>query len=82
MTTEAAIYAGLTTIFHDVFLREDIVLTPEMTAQDVAGWDSFKQIELIMASEQHWKIRFMTRELDSLRCVGDLARVIAAKVGG
>lgn len=82
MTTEAAIYADLTTIFHDVFLREDIVLTPEMTARDVAGWDSFKQIELIMASEQHWKIRFMTRELDSLRCVGDLARVIAAKVGG
>ncbi len=82
MTTEAEIYAGLTTIFHDVFLRDDMVLTPELTAKDVAGWDSFKQIEIIMASEEHWKIRFNTRELDALHRVGDLVRTIAGKTGG
>ena len=25
-----------------------------MTAKDVEGWDSFKQIEIIMASEEQW----------------------------
>ena len=82
MPTESEIYPALTTIFHDVFLRDDLVLTPELTAKDVPGWDSFKQIEIIMASEEQWKIRFSTRELDALRCVGDLARTIAAKTGG
>ena len=80
MTSEADIYPALTTIFRDVFLRDDLTPTPEMTAKDVLGWDSFKQIEIVMACEEQWKIRFSTRELDGLRCVGDLARTIATKV--
>jgi acyl carrier protein len=82
MATEAQIYPALTTIFHDVFLRDDLALTPELTARDVQGWDSFKQIEIIMASEEQWKIRFSTRELDGLRSVGDLVKTIARKTGG
>jgi acyl carrier protein len=82
MATEAEIYPDLTTIFHDVFLRDDMTLTAELSAKDVRGWDSFKQIEIVMASEEAWKIRFTTRELDALRCVGDLVRTIAAKTGG
>jgi acyl carrier protein len=79
MATEAEIYGALTEIFHDVFLRDDIRLTPELTAKQVQGWDSFKQIEIIMACEEKWNIKFNTRELDSLRCVGDLASMIGTK---
>ena len=79
MATEADIYSGLTEIFHDVFMRDDITLSPELTAKQVQGWDSFKQIEIIMASEEKWGIKFNTRELDSLRCVGDLAKMVVAK---
>jgi acyl carrier protein len=79
MATEAEIYSGLTEIFHDVFMRDDIVLSPELTAKQVQGWDSFKQIEIIMASEEKWGIKFNTRELDSLRCVGDLASMVVKK---
>ena len=79
MATESEIYGSLTEIFHDVFLRDDLTLTPELTAKQVQGWDSFKQIEIIMACEEKWGIKFNTRELDSLRCVGDLARLVEAK---
>ena len=79
MATEADTYVGLNEIFRDVFMRDDISLTPELTAKQVSGWDSFKQIEIIMASEEKWGIKFNTRELDSLRCVGDLARMIMSK---
>ena len=82
MATEAEIYPALTTIFRDVFLRDEMEITPALSAKDVLGWDSFKQIEIVMASEEHWKIRFTTRELDALRCVGDLARTIGSKTGG
>jgi acyl carrier protein len=79
MATDAEVYSGLTEIFHDVFMRDDLVLTPDLTAKQVQGWDSFKQIEIIMASEEKWDIKFNTRELDALRCVGDLAKMIGTK---
>lgn len=79
MPTEAEIYAALTEIFHDVFQRP-VLLQPTLTAKDVVGWDSFKQIEIIMAAEERFALRMTTRELDSLQSVSDLVRVITAKL--
>jgi acyl carrier protein len=76
---EAEIYAALTEIFLDVFLRDDLKLRPELSAKDVPGWDSFKQIDIILAVEEKYGIKLNTRELDSLHNVGDLVRVIAGK---
>ncbi|HBK07854.1 MAG TPA: acyl carrier protein [Acetobacteraceae bacterium] len=81
MATEAEIYRGLNEIFSDVFMRDDLTLTPALNAKDVKGWDSFKQIEIIMASEEKWGIKFNTRELDALRTLGDLAKMIETKAG-
>ncbi|MDQ2762525.1 MAG: acyl carrier protein [Pseudomonadota bacterium] len=77
--TEADVYPTLTEIFQEVFMRDDMKLTPELTAKDVPGWDSFKQIEIIIAVEEKYGIKFHTRELDSLGNVGDLARTVASK---
>jgi acyl carrier protein len=79
MPTEADVYGALTEIFHDVFMRDDLVLKAELTAKDVAGWDSFKQIEIIMATEERFGIKMSTREIDSLQNVGDLVRVVTGK---
>ncbi len=76
---EDELYAQLTDIFRDVFMRDDLTLRPELTAKDVPGWDSFKQIEIIIAVEEKYGIKFRTRELDSLHNVGDLARTVLAK---
>jgi acyl carrier protein len=77
--TEPEIYQALSTIFQDVFLRDDLVLTPALSAKDVDDWDSFKQIEIIIAVEQRFGIKFRTREMDSLNSVGDLVHLIASK---
>ncbi len=79
MTDDAKIYAELTEIFNDVFMRDDMQLTPELSAKDVAGWDSFKQIEIMVSVEERFGIKLNTREIDALRNVGDLASVIAKK---
>ena len=73
MAQTADFYAGLTEIFQDVFQRDDITLSEGLTAQDV------EQIEIVMATEEKWGIKFNTRDLDSLHCVGDLVNLIAAK---
>jgi acyl carrier protein len=80
--SETEIYAALGEIFRDVFLKDDIELRPELSAKDVPGWDSFKQIDIILAVEEKYRIKLNTRELDSLNNVGDLVRVITAKTGG
>jgi len=79
MPAESEIYSALTEIFHDVLMRDDLVLTPELTAKDVEGWDSFKHIEIIIACEERFGVKFNTREIDSLNSLGDLAVVIARK---
>jgi acyl carrier protein len=78
-TGQADIYEALTEIFNDVFMRDDMALTPALSAKDVQGWDSFKQIEIIISVEERFGIKLNTREIDSLKNVGDLANVIAGK---
>ncbi len=78
-TSQSAIYTALTEIFNDVFMRDDMTLTPALTARDVDGWDSFKQIEIMVSVEERFNIKLNTREIDSLKSVGDLADVIARK---
>ena len=79
--TETEIYSTLNEVFSEIFMRDDIVLTATTTAADINGWDSFRQIEIVMAAEERYDIKFQTREIDNLKNVGDLVRTIAAKVG-
>ena len=74
--TEPQVYELLTRIFREVFERGDIVLRPELTSKDVFGWDSFKQVEILMQIEDDLGITLSSREIDSLRNVGDLAKVV------
>jgi acyl carrier protein len=78
--TEQEILQELTVVFRDVFDDESITLTPETTADDINGWDSQAHVTLVVATEMHFKIKFRTAELESLRNVGDFARLIRARV--
>ncbi len=77
--TEPDIYVELTKIFHDVFLRDDLAVLPHLTPKDVEGWDSFKQIEIVLAVEERFDIKMNIREVDRAKTVGDLAQIILAK---
>jgi acyl carrier protein len=78
--TEDAVYQRLAEIFNDVFFRDDIVLKAETTAADITGWDSMKQIEIILSVEERFGVKLTTKEVDSLKKVGDLASVVMRKV--
>lgn len=79
MIEHRTVYDALAVIFSDVFLRDDIVLSPTLSAREVAGWDSFKQIEIVMATEEHFAMKFTSAELDDLRNLGDLVRIVAER---
>lgn len=75
------VYAFLAETFRRVFKRDDITIMPELSAADVKGWDSFAQIAIIVASEDHFDIRFSSKELDSLKNVGDFVDIVLKKKG-
>ncbi|MEO7030241.1 MAG: acyl carrier protein [Acidobacteriaceae bacterium] len=74
------IYAELTTIFHDLFDDDTIVLNPGLTAADVPEWDSFNHINLIVAIEARFGVKFQTAELESMQTVGHLADLVQSKL--
>src|SRR5579863_7297836 len=76
---QTKIYEQLTQIFHDVFMRDDIVLRPDLSAKDIEGWDSFKMIEIILSTEEHFGCKIHSRELDRLQNVGDLVQLIESR---
>jgi len=73
------IYQQLGGIFADVF-DEEIALKPEMTADDVDGWDSLTHIRLIISVEKAFKIKFSTAEVGKLKNVGEFVDLISSKV--
>ena len=81
MTAEADILAALTPIFREVLDREDLELRPELSARDIPEWDSFAHVNITVAAELRFGVKFMTAELERLCNIGDFARLIAAKLG-
>ena len=70
----------LTQVFRVVFDDPGITLQPEMTADDVEGWDSLSHVALIMSVENHFDIRFSQKEVYSFKNVGDLAKGVEKKL--
>jgi acyl carrier protein len=76
---QARILEEVTTLLRDIFAQDDLVVTPATTAVDVPGWDSMKQIEIVIAAEEKYGIRLKAREVDAMRSVRDLISLIDAK---
>lgn len=68
-------------IFRDVFDDVTILLTKDITANDIEDWDSLAQINLIMAIEKDFKIEFTLNDVSGLKNVGEMLEVIKRKIG-
>ena len=77
--TERAIYFRLTDLFRELFADDSIVLRPETTAADIAGWDSPMHLDIIAAVEARFGIKIQSREIERLGNVGDFVQLILAK---
>lgn len=70
----------LTPIFREVFDDDSIVLTRTTTADDIDAWDSLSHMNMVMAVEVRFKIRFALGELPALKNVGDLCDLVQKKL--
>jgi acyl carrier protein len=70
----------LTKVFRKVFDDESIILSPELTANDVDGWDSLSHINLLIAIELEFGIEFKQNEIQRFANVGELMQSIEKKL--
>lgn len=70
----------LTEVFREVFDDETIVLSDELTADEVDAWDSLSHVNLILATEIAFDIEFKQSEILNFANVGELKASILKKL--
>jgi acyl carrier protein len=78
--TKEQIYQELDKIFQDVFDDSDIHVTEKTTAADIEDWDSLEHINLIVAIENCFKIKFNMNQVTSMKNVGEMVDVIMGQI--
>jgi acyl carrier protein len=78
--TDADILATLTEIFRDVFDDDSVMITPASSAADYAAWDSLTNVNIMIAAEMRFGVRFKASEVEGLRNVGELIALIGRQL--
>jgi acyl carrier protein len=60
---------------------DDFDLQDETTAPQVPGWDSLNHINIILAVEKFFNVKFKSYEVLRLKNVGDLQKLVDIKTG-
>lgn len=68
-------------IFRDVFDDEELEIREDMSAKDIEDWDSLAQINLIIAIEKEFGVKFNLEEVSKLKNIGEMLVQIRTKLG-
>ena len=80
MNTKEEILAQVNDIFRDILDNDDLVILETSTADQVEEWDSLSHIQLVVAIEKHFKIRFTSSEITNFKNVGEMCDGILKKL--
>jgi acyl carrier protein len=73
------IFQKLNKIFREVFDDDNLVVRAQTSAADIPDWDSVNHIRLIVSIESEFRVRFAVNEIEQLKDVGDLVKLLQAK---
>lgn len=74
------IFDQLTSIFRNVFNNDSLIITGDLTADDVDNWDSLTHMLLITEVEKVFSIKFKLKDLNKMRHVEDMVNIIISKL--
>lgn len=77
---KSEVFERLNNVFRDVFDDDTIVVTEETTSSDIEDWDSLEHINLIVAVEQEFGMKFNMNEVTTMKNVGDMVNIIISRI--
>ncbi len=78
--TREEIYKNLDEVFQDVFDDESIHVTESTTANDIGDWDSLEHINLVVAIENRFGMKFNMGEVTTMKNVGEMVNIIMERI--
>lgn len=78
--TREEILNEISNVFADTLDEDKIALTESSTADEVEGWDSLTHVQLVVAVERKFKVRFTAKEIQSWKNVGEMIDSITSKL--
>lgn len=67
-------------VFRAVFENPDMVITEDLSAEDVGDWTSLVHMVLLSTLEEKYGIKFSTRDIRRMKKVGDMLTCIERKI--
>ena len=77
---EKSIMPELEQVFRKVFNDESLVISRDMSANDVDGWNSLNHMILVSEVEKAFSIRLKLKDLNKMHNVGDMIDIILSKL--
>lgn len=78
--TREEVFTKLDEVFQDVFDDESITVGEETTSSDIEDWDSLEHINLVVAVEKCFGIKFNMGEVTSMKNVGAMVDIILERI--
>lgn len=79
MNDENGILQELQEIIRDIFDDDGLIITENTCARDIEEWDSIAQMDIVLAVERHFHVKFLPEEIVALKNVGDIMRLVQAR---
>lgn len=76
------VFAKLNKIFRNNFDDDSIELTDYTSSADIEDWDSLEQINLVVAIQEDFQVKFNIEEVNNIKNVGEMVNLILGKIGG
>ncbi len=70
----------VTEIARDIFDDDELVLEDDTVASDVDGWDSLTHLSLMNEIEEEFGFKFVMKEVQGLKDVGELIEAIMERI--
>jgi len=74
------IWKRIRPIFIDIFDDNQLNINEESSADNIEEWDSLNHVNIVVAIEKEFKIKFALGELESLKNVGEMVQLISKKL--
>ena len=68
----------LQSIFRDIFDDPTLRLSEEMAVGNFPDWDSVAMVQIVLATEAEFDVRFTTDEVATIRSVADISNLLEA----